>query len=250
MSILGSGGFSSRSDRTESFVQAIESTILTTENYFNIQTGIEHRFGDQAKSVHDLLYNSMGPTTDLLRYFPDNLYIDRHRQKPTWEPNLGTPRFLTGSADQNSIGLFSFFVEYKYSYSERKYAIGDVPTKYIGIIEREAWFAYRRLTNDIPATNTYLDGQRTLIALFYVATYAPEVLYAQWEHLIEPIAIRGDIALPNRRSVNSSTGSGTPWINFDIRTLKPLEVFLEQDLFWEGKQANAAVKECKRVLFT
>jgi hypothetical protein len=139
-------------------------------------------------------------------------------------------------------------VEYKYSFSERKSAIGDVPTKYIGIIEREAWFAYRRLTNDIPETNTYLDGQRTLIALFYVATYAPEVLYAQWEHLIEPIAIRKDFAQPNRRSVSYSTGSGTPWINFDIRKLKPLEVFLAQDLFWEETQACAAVEECKRVL--
>lgn len=249
MSTLGSGGFSSRSDRTESFVQAIESTILTAERYFNIQTGIEHRFGDQAKPVHDLLYNSMGPTTDLLRYFPDNLYLDRHRQKPTWEPKLVAPRILPEPANQESIGLFSFFVEYKYSFSERNYAIGDVPTKYIGIVEREAWFAYRRLTNDMPATNTYLDGQRTLIALFYVATYAPEVLYAQWEHLIEPIAIRGDIAVPNRRSVSYSTGSGTPWVNFDIRKLKPLEAFLVQDLFWEENQANAAVKECKRVLF-
>jgi len=94
----------------------------------------------------------------------------------------------------------------------------------------------------MPATNTYLDGQRTLIALFYVATYAPEILYAQWEHLIEPIAIRGDIAVPNRRSVSYSTGSGTPWVNFDIRKLKPLEAFLVQDLFWEENQANAAVK--------
>lgn len=191
----------------------------------------------------------MGPTTDLLRYFPDNLYLDRYRQLPTWIPDLSTPHPLEQPADQNSRGLFSFYVEYKFSYRERQYPIGDIPTQYIGIIEREAWLAYRRLTNDAPVTNTYLDGQRTLIALFYAATYAPEVLYAQWEHRIEPIAIRNDVAQPNRRSVSYSTGSGTPWINFDIRTLKPLEVFLVQDLFWEETQASAAVEECKRVLF-
>ena len=246
--MMTSGGFNSRSSQTERFVDATESTIFTSERYINIPTGIEYRFGEQSGIVHDLLYRSMSPTTDLLRYFPDNLYLDRKCLMPTWENHPSGPELLSEPADETDEGLFSFFVEYKYSDSERRYPIGNVPTRYIGIIEREAWLTYKRLTRKNPKLDLYLDGQRTLIALFFAASYAPDFLYAQWEHLVEPIDVRTEIARPNRRSVSYSTGSGTPWINFDLRTFKPLTVFLAEDLFWDSAEAKMAVRECKAIL--
>lgn len=248
-----SGGFTGRSSKTEAFIKSIEATILTPERYFNIPTGIEYRFGEEANRVHELLYRSMGSTTDLLRYFPDNLYLDRLRRLPTWETSWTAAQVTPEPLDIDATGLFSFFVEYKYSDSERKAPLKGVETKYIGIIEREAWLTYKRLTAPNPALGTYLDGQRTLIALFYAVTYAPGLLYANWEHLIEPIdderAIRKTIAQPQVKSEVGSTGSGTPWINFDIRTLKPLERFLVEDIFWELPQAQEAVGRCKKMLF-
>jgi hypothetical protein len=247
-SMMTSGGFGQRSSQTERFVDATETTILKSERYINIPTGIEHRFGDQASQVHDLLYRSMSTTTDLLRYFPDNLYLDRKCLMPTWENSQNGPQLLSKPAEVTADGLFSFFVEYKYSDSERKSPIGSVPTRYIGIIEREAWLTYKRLTHENPALNIYLDGKRTFIALFYAASYAPDFLYAQWEHLVEPIAIRPEVARPNKKSVSYSTGSGTPWINFDLRTFKPLDVFLTEDLYWDPTEAKTAVKNCKTTL--
>lgn len=248
MASMTSGGFGLRSSQTERFVNATEKTILKPERYINIPTGIEHRFGDQASQVHDLLYRSMSTTTDLLRYFPDNLYLDRKYLSPTWENPQSGPQLLSKPAEITAEGLFSFFVEYKYSDSERRSPIGSVPTKYIGIIEREAWLTYKRLTHENPELGIYLDGKRTLIALFYAATYAPDFLYAQWEHLVEPIAIRPEVARPNKRSVSYSTGSGTPWINFDLRTFKPLDAFLTQDLHWDSAEAKSAVNECKTIV--
>ena len=254
MPILSSGGFTRRTNKTETFIQAVQATILTPERYINIPTGIEYRFGEEADRIHGLLYRSMGPTTDLLRYFPDNLYLDRHHRLPTWEPDRTQPETINESADENSTGLFSFFVEYKYSDSERRQPLGNIPTPYIGIIEREAWLTYKRLTQPNPGIGTYLDGQKTRIVLIYAATYAPEKLYACWEHELEPIweipqAIRKDIAQPSIRSVGFSTGSGTPWINFDIRKLKPLYQFLAEELFWLAEDAEQAVNLCKGQLF-
>ena len=251
--LLSSGGFSRRSTKTEYFIQAVQKTILTPERYINIPTGIEYRFGDEANYIHGLLYRSMGPTTDLLRYFPDNLYLDRYHSWPTWDTNRIQPETLPEPADENGTGLFSFFVEYKYSDSERKRPLYNIPTPYIGIIEREAWLTYKRSTQPNPEIGTYLDGQNTRIVLFYAAIYAPEKLYACWEHELEPIwddpeAIRKDIARPNVRSVGYSTGSGTPWINFDIRRLKPLEQFLAEGLFWNPNEADQAVIACKQQL--
>ena len=245
---LASGGFSQRADRTENFVQAVENTILTPDRYFNIQTGIEYRFGDEAEHVHQLLYNSMGPTTDLLRYFPDNLYLDRWRIWSTWELQQQQPIPLDNRAQENETGLFTFFVEYKYSYSERPTMIGEVPTKYIGILEREAWLTYKRLTSPNPNVGIYLDKHRTRIALFYAATYAPGHLFAGWEEDLEPINIIERVARPGVRTIQSSRGSGTPYINFDIRQLKPLENFLEEDLFWDREDVAAAVEDCRRML--
>jgi hypothetical protein len=253
MSSFTSGGFTGRSSKTEAFIKSVKANILTPERYFDIPTGIEYRFGEESTRVHELLYRSMGPTTDLLRYFPDNLYLDRCRRLPTWETEWTTPQVSPEPLDIDATGLFSFFVEYKYSDSERRAPLKGVETKYIGIIEREAWLTYKRLTAPNPSLGIYLDGKRTLIALFYVATYAPDRLYANWEHLIQPIdderAVIKTIARPQLRSEAYSRGSGTPWINFDIRTLKPLERFLAEDLFWEQTQALEAVKSCKKMLF-
>jgi len=248
-----SGGFTGRSSKTENFIKSVEATMLKPERYFNIPTGIEYRFGEESKQVHELLYQNMGPTTDLLRYFPDNLYLDRCRRLPTWETGRTAAQVIAEPLGIDATGLFSFFVEYKFSDSERRAPLKGVDTRFIGIIEREAWLTYKRLTAPNPLLGIYLDGQHTLIALFYAATYAPELLYANWEHLIQPIdderAIRKTIAQPQIKSEMGSTGSGTPWINFDIRTLKPLERFMVEDLFWEQAQASEAVKSCKKMLF-
>ena len=249
MPVLSSGGFTGRISKTENFIQAVQETILTTERYINIPTGIEYRFGEEADRIHNLLYRSMGPTTDLMRYFPDNLFLDKHHRLPTWEPNRSQPETLNEPLDENGTGMFSFFVEYKYSDRERRIPLGDIPTPYIGIIEREAWLTYNRLTQPNPQTGTYLDDQRTLIALFYIATYAPSKLYANWEHLISPILVRPTIAQPGEKAEQDSTGSGTPWINFDIRCLKPLENFLVEDLFWNVEEALQDVNACKNRLF-
>ncbi len=247
-------GFARRTNKSDQLMQAVAKTIFTKEKYFHIPTGIEHRFGAQAERVHELLYRSMGPTTDLLRYFPDSLYLDRWRRWPAWETNWKQPERLTNAAGEKNAGLFAFFVEYKYSEAERKAALANVPTKYIGIIEREAWLTYKRLTSVNPALGIYLDGQRSRIAIFYAATYAPEKLYGGWEEWLAPLdderAVRKDIARPNEKAVGFSTGSGTPWINFDIRRLKPLEKFLGEDLFWEKNEAEAAVRACKHELFS
>ncbi|MGH7491825.1 MAG: hypothetical protein ACREOO_05475 [bacterium] len=247
-------GFTTRTNKSLKLMQTVEKTIFTPENYFHIPTGIEHRFGEQAGRVHELLYRSMGPTTDLLRYFPDSLYLDRRRRWPTWETNREQPERMARAADEKSTGLFAFFVEYKYSDAERKAALSNVPTKYIGIIEREAWLTYKRLTSTNPGLGIYLDSQRSRIALFYAATYAPDKLYAGWEEWLEPIAderaVRKDLARPNERTVGFSTGSGTPWMNFDIRRLKPLERFLSEELFWDETKAQAAVQTCKHELFS
>lgn len=108
---------------------------------------------------------------------------------------------------------------------------------------------YKRLSSKNPQIGTYLDGKNTRIALFYAATYAPDLLYAGWEDELQPIvderAIRKDIARPNAKSVGFSTGSGTPWINFDIRTLKPLDKFLVEDMFWEADEAGKVVALAK-----
>lgn len=250
---IHSGGFSERSNKTERLVQAIEAEIFTREHYFRIPTGIEHRFGEHAAKVHEILYRSLGPTTDLLRYFPDSLYLDRWRTFPEWEAGRTKPDLLAQPATLQSTGLFSFYVEYKYSDAERKRPLDGVPTPFIGIIEREAWLTYKRLTSPNPQLNTYLDGKRTRIALFYAALYAPDVLYAGWEEWLEPIAderaVRRDIARPNSKAVGFSTGSGTPWINFDLRQLKPLAAFLAEELFWDVAQAEQAAKACKQRLF-
>lgn len=250
---MTSGGFTQRASQTERFVQATEANILKAEHYFNIKTGIEYRFAGEAEQVHRLLYNSLGPTTDILRYFPDNLYFDRQRRWPTWEPTRTAPERLPTIADENTDSLFSFFVEYKFSSSERRAPLTGVPTPYIAIVEREAWLTYKRLTRPNPDLGIYLDGQRTRIALFYAATYAPDKLYAEWEHNIEPIrsdprAINNTIARPNQRA-NETAGSGTPWINIDLRTLKPLNRFLVEDLYWEPNNAQAAFNACKNQLF-
>ena len=249
---ISSGGFADRSNKTERFVEAIEKEIFTRDRYFRIPTGIEHRFGDKAAKVHEILYRSLGPTTDLLRYFPDSLYLDRWRALPEWQPGKTTPELLPKQADLQATGLFSFYVEYKFSDAERKRPLAGVPTPFIGIIEREAWLTYKRLTSPNPKLDTYLDGKRTRIALFYAAMYAPEKLYAGWEQWLQPIAderaVRKDIARPNSKAVGFSTGSGTPWINFDIRQLKPMEAFLTEELFWQKHEAAEAVAACKRRL--
>ncbi|MFZ0391930.1 MAG: hypothetical protein WAN36_15825 [Calditrichia bacterium] len=234
-----------RSKSSEVFREAVSANILTHNSYFNIPTGIEHRFGSNFEQIKDLLYRSMGPTTDLLRYFPDDLYLDRFRRWPTWEPQQKAPVLLSKAASRKDTGLFSFFVEYKYSENERKAPIGEVPTRYIGIIEREAWLTYRRLTAPNPVQHIYLDGRRSRIALFYAAAYSPEKLYGIWEQDIQPIAVRSETARPNERSFTESGGSGTPWINFDLREVLTLENFLEKELFWEKSQAAQAVSRCK-----
>jgi hypothetical protein len=254
MTNITSGGFTQRASQTDQFVQAVEANILRSENYFRINTGIEHRFATDAPQVHRLLYNSLGTTTDILRYFPDSLYFDRQRRWPTWETTWAAPERLPAIADENTDSLFSFFVEYKYSSSERRAPLIGVPTPFIAIVEREAWLTYQRLTRPNPDLGIYLDGQRTRIALFYAATYAPDKLYAEWEHNIEPIlsdprAINTAIARPNQRAVGYSTGSGTPWINIDLRTLKPLNRFLTEDLFWDPDNAQAAFIACRNQLF-
>lgn len=247
-----SGGFSDRSNKTERLIEAVQQTIFTRERYFHIPTGIEHRFGEHASLVHEMLYRSLGPTTDLLRYFPDSLYLDRWHRLPAWEPGRQQPERLASAANLNATGLFSFFVEYKFSDAERKRPLAGVPTTYIGIIEREAWLTYKRLTSPNPPINSYLDGQQTRIALLYAALYAPDKLYGGWEQWLEPIdderAVRRDLARPNEKAVGFSTGSGTPWINFDIRRLKPLQAFLTQELFWSPEEAVAAVRACKQKL--
>jgi hypothetical protein len=154
---INSGGFSNRSNKTERLIKAIEQEIFTRERYFCIPTGIEHRFGEKAAKVHEILYRSLGPTTDLLRYFPDSLYLDRKRQLPEWLPNRKEPELLTEPANLQTTGLFSFYVEYKFSDSERKRPLGNVPTQFIGIIEREAWLTYKRLTSPNPNLNIYLE---------------------------------------------------------------------------------------------
>ncbi len=248
------GGFQERANLAEQLVDVVEATILTEVRYARIRTGIEERFGKEERTrVHRLLYNSMGPTTDLLRYFPDDLYFDRRCLKPSWESGGTYPKVLPAAVDESATGMYSFFVEYKYSCSERTTLLREnpsVPTPYIGQIEREAWLTYKRLTdeNRIPVPGHYLEGKRTEIALFYAATYAPGFLYAQWEHLITPIAIQTKVARPGNRSNPGSKGSGTPFINFDIRTLKPLENFLAEDLFWDPQEASAAMQRCKSQL--
>jgi len=249
---MSGSNFSTRSAKAERFVAAIENNVFTKKRYFRIPTGIEHRFGNKAAAVHEILYRSMGPTTDLLRYFPDSLYLDRWRHFPTWQPQQKSPVLRKEIASTEDTGLLSLFVEYKFSDSERKRPISTVPTSFIGIIEREAWLTYKRLTSRNPSIGTYLDGKRTRVALFYAATYAPDVLYAGWEEWISPIedavAVRKDIARPNSKSVQYSTGSGTPWINFDIRCLKPMERFLSENLYWEDDDAAQVTAACKKGL--
>ncbi len=243
----GSGGFTTRDEKTQRLIRALKQTILTKDRYFILETGIEHRFGEHAELVHSLLYNSLGPTTDLLRYFPDSLCFDRTRRLPTWQDE-SKPEILQPPAGRDTTGLFTFFVEYKFSATERKKIIGDVPTCYIGQIEREAWLTYRRLTSGNPKLGAYLDGRRTRIALFYAATYAPEKLYAGWEQNLTPILVRKDVAEPGKRAVDTR-GSGTPWINFDIRQMKPLQQFLTEDLLWQVTEAETAVGRCLRFAF-
>ena len=60
MTTINSGGFSARDKLTQNLIQATSETILTDERYSKIETGIEFRFGDDAKSVHEKLYESMG----------------------------------------------------------------------------------------------------------------------------------------------------------------------------------------------
>jgi len=247
MTRITSGGFSARDKLTQSLIEAINQHVLIEGRYFRIQTGIEHRFGDEAETVHKKLYNSLGPTTDLLRYFPDSLYFDRLIRLPTWSLDQ-EPEELEEPADEDITGLFTFFAEFKYTATERPRMIGDVPTTYIGQIERESWLTYKRLTSRNPFLDIYLDGLRTRIVLFYAAPFAPDRLYAGWEENIEPIAVRGDIAEPGKRAVQTR-GSGTPWINFDIRQLKPLERFLAEDLFWKTRAAQRAMRNCKKTLF-
>ena len=247
-------GFDARSKLADRLTQAVEKSIFTDSRYINIRTGIEHRFPSDTDWIKTVLYRNMGPTTDLLRYFPDNLYIDRCTECPTWEIDGFISRKHSKPLSESAIGLFTFFVEYKSSYSQRERPVGKstVPLRYIGQIEREAWLAYKRLTYPNPINNIYLDGLRARIALVYEATYAPGRLFAEWEHNIEPIndpaAIRKTKAIPNIKAEMDSTGSGTPWINFDIRTLKPLEKFLAEDLFWDEAEAVKAVDECRKLL--
>ncbi|RME58994.1 hypothetical protein D6779_05330 [Candidatus Parcubacteria bacterium] len=245
---LTSGGFTHRDSLTQKFIQSVSATILTSERYYKIETGIEYRFGEKAKEVHGWLYNSLGPTTDLLRYFPDSLYFDLRRYFPDWGDKKTPGEFPQGN---EMIGCFTFFVEYKYSRNMRRKPLPnhpDVPLEYIGIIEREAWLTYRRLTTPNPPLDTYLDGKRPRIALFYAAEYAPEKLYAAWEENIEPIHVVTSVARPNVRSL-PTRGSGTPWVNFDIRQMKPMEKFLVEDLFWDVQEADQSVLQCKNHLF-
>ncbi len=241
------GSFSVRDSLTQKLIATLKHYVLTPERYFCIETGIEHRFGDHARMVHELLRNSAGPTTDLLRYFPDSLYFDRHRRLPTWEVEQTRPTTSPGAEDIHAAqGLFTFFVEYKYSATPSPRMIQGVPAPFVGQMEREAWLTYQRLSGPNPAMRNYLGGKRAQIALFYAAAYAPDKLYAGWEHNLRPIRIRPDVARPREKTIRSSRGSGTPWVNFDIRDLKPLEQFLVEDLFWKRSEAALAVKECRR----
>lgn len=243
------GSFTIRDSLTQKLIRTLKKHILTPNRYYCIETGIEHRFGDQARQVHELLLNSAGPTTDLLRYFPDSLYFDRQHRLPTWEVDRTEPEADPGTKDMLSAqGLFTFFVEYKFSYTPSPRGINGVPVPYVGQMEREAWLTYQRLSSPNPQMRNYLGGKRTLIALFYAARYAPDGLYAGWEHHIRPINIRPEVARPGEKTIRTSKGSGTPWINFDIRDLKPLEQFLCEDLFWEPAKAAAQVKRCRREL--
>ncbi len=249
MGDLEFGGFSQRDALTQKFVRAVNATILTGDKYHKIETGIEYRFGSAAKEVHHWLYRSLGPTTDLLRYFPDSLYFDLHHFQPEWAAESaaeeGTPQ---GSG---AIGHFVFFVEYKFSRTKRKRPLAehpDVPVEYIGIMEREAWLTYQRFTTPNPSLGLYLDGKFPRIALFYAAEYAPEKLFAAWENSIEPLQVVKKVARPLSRTLHTK-GSGTPWINFDLRQLKPLERFLHEDLFWDEQDAIDTVAQCKKRLF-
>ena len=48
---------------------------------------------------------------------------------------------------------------------------------------------------------------------------------------------------------DGTTGSGTPWINIDLRTMKPLEKFLHEDLFWRREEADKAAHACRKALW-
>jgi len=243
---ITSGSFTARDEMTKKFIKAMQEEILTEARYFKIETGIEHRFGSEALKVHEMLYNNLGPTTDLLRYFPDSLYFDRLMRMPTWKDS-DIPQGLEKAATKQDTGLFCFFAEFKYSGTERPRKIGDVPTCHIGQIEREAWLNYRRLSQANPQVGLYLDRKRARIALFYAASYAPDRLYACWEETIEPLYIHKAITQPGKKSVQTN-GSGTPWINFDLRKIKSLERFLVEDLHWPATAANAATSACKAKL--
>src|SRR3989304_5219304 len=236
---LTSGGFSSREALTRRLISSLRAHILTTNRYFIIETGIEHRFGNKAEQVHSMLYANMGPTTDLLRYFPDALFFDRLVRLPTWSTTAPMPQRLAEPADDTAQGLFTFFAEFKSSATIRRTSTKGVPSEFIGQIEREAWLTYRRLTSPNPRWNVYLDGLRSRMALFYAASYAPHRLYAAWEHTLEPIEIKRELAKPASRSL-ATAGSGEPWINFYIRQLKPLAAFLSADLYWDTPEGDAA----------
>jgi len=242
-------GFSHRDALTQKFIRTVGETILTDRRYHKIETGIEYRFAEQAREVHRWLYHALGPTTDLLRYFPDSLYFDLQRCLPDWESETKRPRAFPDEPEK--IGHFTFFVEYKYSRTRRSQPLSahpEVPLEYIGIMEREAWLTYRRLTTPNPPLGLYLDGKFPRIALFYAAEYAPEKLFAAWENCIEPLQVVKKVARPLSRTMHTK-GSGTPWINFDLRRLKPLERFLHEDLFWDEREALRAVAQCKKRLF-
>jgi hypothetical protein len=240
---LTSGGFSSRDALTQSLISTLKSRVLTLDRYFIIETGIEHRFGDKAEEVHSILYAKMGPTTDLLRYFPDALLFDRLLRLPTWSATGTSAERLAAPADLTAQGLFTFFAEFKTSATMRRKSIKGVPSEYIGQIEREAWLTYRRLTSPNPHIQTYLDGLRSRITVFYAASYAPDRLYAAWEQALDPIDIKHEVAEPASRSY-ATAGSGTPWVNFDIRQMKVLPSFLNEDLYWNLPEAKAAYEAC------
>lgn len=245
---ITSGGFSLRDSLTQSLIASVHGHVLTEDRYLKIETGIEHRFETAAEDVHRMLYNSMSPTTDLLRYFPDSLYFDRRVLSPTWEPDREGAEILDEASDADTRGMFCFFVEFKYSATPRCSDLKGVPSEFVGQIEREAWLTYRRLTSRNPEVGIYLDGARSNIALIYVASYAPDRIYACWEGDIDPIYVRPDIARPGERSIDTA-GSGTPWVNFDIRTLKPLAKFLHEDLHWNSDEAEHSASMCMYDLF-
>jgi hypothetical protein len=210
--------FAKRLAQTNVVVAALESGLwaspLLSQRLAHVNYGAEHLIPPQ---VHQVIRFAHTKTTRHIRFAPDFFVVDRRDPKRTYLLEYKctqTPLFSRGRINMLR------------QQSPNK----DIDWPDVGQIEAEAYDNYRALADA---------GIR--MALLDYCAYHERLIVCDFVERITPFH-------KSHVQTATPTGSGTPFINFDLRAMRSLEEFIAAEHGLELRQLDPLCARIKQVL--